>query len=87
MFLQLKQMFQMAQRLNKYLVASLFFCVLINGISAQNNDRVGDKEYKDRAQHERYYRRRNVVSAWQINQLKNEVIKQRNIRVPAAYLL
>ena len=64
-------MFQMAQRLNKYLFASLFFCVLINGILAQNNDRVGDKEYKDRAQHERFYRRRNVVSAWQINQLKN----------------
>lgn len=64
-------MFQMAQRLNKYLFASLFFCVLINGILAQNNDRVGDKEYKDRAQHERYYRRRNVVSAWQINQLKS----------------
>ncbi len=63
----------MALRLNKIL-GSLFFVLAVGLAQGQEdyNDehRPGDKDYKSGEQFEKFWKRRRIVSAWQIGQLK-----------------
>lgn len=71
MFHQFKKMLKMAQWLSKYLII-LLLCFSF-GATAQMGE-VNTEDYKDADQHDRFYKRRKVVSAWQINQLKKGAV-------------
>ena len=61
----------MVQSLNKIFIF-LFFTASLDVFSQSNADNVfRPKEYKDSKQFENFYKRRNAISKWQINQLKN----------------
>lgn len=61
----------MAQRLNKLILVLFVFSAMC--LPAQNDptDRSAEKEYKDGEQFEKFYKRRKMIGAWQINQLKD----------------
>lgn len=61
----------MAQSLNKLVV--FFFLLVSAGVFSQSeSDKVfRPQEYKDQAQFKDFFKRRNAVGKWQINQLKN----------------
>ena len=62
-------MLKMVRKLNK--VWLLIFILSVAFSFAQEDDeRFGDKDYKDQDQFEKFYRRRKIIGAWQINQLK-----------------
>lgn len=61
----------MAQLLNKFVFSILFFCQTIAFAQTSSDDVLRPKDYKDEGQFKHYYRRRQEVSKWQINQLKN----------------
>ena len=61
----------MALSLNKFLFIVFLFSSLA-GFSQSDADNVfRPKEYKDPEQFENFYKRRNAIAKWQINQLKN----------------
>jgi len=61
----------MAPSLNKFLFIVFLFTSLA-GFSQSDADNVfRPKEYKDSKQFENFYKRRNAIGKWQINQLKN----------------
>jgi hypothetical protein len=59
----------MAQWLSKLLLMSAM--VLSGVLYAQEQERVNEKDYKDPEQFDKFNKRRKVIGAWQINQLKN----------------
>jgi hypothetical protein len=63
----------MAQSLSKQIWVPFVFILLAELASAQvqAGEASRNADYKDPVQHEKFYKRRNAVSAWQINQLKN----------------
>ncbi len=60
----------MGQWLNKVFSILLFFIFLGQIIFAQENNNQQNKDYKDQDQFKNFYKRRKIISAWQINQLK-----------------
>lgn len=61
----------MARSLNK-IVCALFLLISLGGLSQSASDQVyRPNEYKDQAQFKDFYKRRNAIGKWQINQLKN----------------
>lgn len=61
----------MAQWLNKKILIFIGYLISFGILSAQNDaGRVGDKDYKDPEQFEKFQKRRVLVGAWQVNQLK-----------------
>jgi hypothetical protein len=60
----------MAQWLNKKVVFLLLFICGYGSHFSQMENRTNEKEYKDPQQFEKFQKRRIVVGAWQINQLK-----------------
>ena len=72
MFLPQKMNLKMARWLNKTILITLSF-LFIGLPSFSQEDDVNDlnvRDYKDPQQFEKFNRRRNLVSAWQINELK-----------------
>jgi hypothetical protein len=65
----------MAQLLNKKLVMCILFALPVLSGLAQDNDassvKPDYKDYKDPAQFYKFHKRSKIVSAWQINELKN----------------
>jgi hypothetical protein len=59
----------MVQKLNKIWLLVFIFSVSFS-FAQEDEERFGDKDYKDQNQFEKFYRRRKIISAWQINQLK-----------------
>jgi len=60
----------MGLRLSKYTIVVL---AALNSVSLHSQEQDGepkDADYKDPKQFERFYKRRNTIAAWQINQLK-----------------
>lgn len=62
----------MAQQLNKFLSILFFICTFNLVAQEQNNgvEAADYEDYKDHDQHERFYKRRKLIGAWQINQLR-----------------
>ncbi len=62
----------MVRLLNKKLAGS-FLLLLFSALAslAQVDDKSGEKDYKDPEQFDRFYKRRKIVAAWQINKLKD----------------
>lgn len=59
----------MVQLLNRFFI--VLFLVLSGFVYAQNSDDIyRPKDYKDKDEFEKFYRRRKIVGNWQINQLK-----------------
>lgn len=61
----------MGQKLSRIII--VLFAVLAGNVFSQEDpaDRGSEKEYKDGAQFEKFWRRRRTIGAWQINQLKD----------------
>lgn len=55
---------------NKLSFSLVFFLGLLNVFSQDAADIFNPKDYKDKAQFEKFRKRRMVIAAWQINQLK-----------------
>lgn len=57
--------------LNKHSLLALSFLFLgLSVYSQQEPERVSEKDYKDPEQFEKFYKRRKLIAAWQINELK-----------------
>lgn len=77
----------MALWLNKLVFAVLLF---LSVFAVAQEQRSSDKDYKEQDQYERYLRRRRVVAAWQINQLKKSgalVVRLQNKQLAIQALL
>ncbi len=61
----------MVQSLNKIVFAFLLFASAFAFAQDKNKSVYNPPDYKDNTQFEHFYKRRNAVSKWQINQLKN----------------
>jgi hypothetical protein len=59
----------MGRKLNKIWLLIFIFSVVFS-YAQEDEERFGDKDYKNQDQFEKFYRRRKIISAWQINQLK-----------------
>jgi hypothetical protein len=62
-------MLKMVRKLNKVWLLIFIFGVAFS-FAQEDDERFGDKDYKDQDQFEKFYRRRKIIGAWQINQLK-----------------
>jgi hypothetical protein len=60
----------MAPKLNRGITFVVVFILNVTFLLAQDDQRSGDKDYKNKEQFERFLKRRKVVGAWQINQLR-----------------
>ena len=58
----------MALKLNKLLLLLLFLVPVLSAVS--QDERMSDKDYKENDQFDQFAKKRKVVSAWQISQLK-----------------
>src|SRR4051812_2976460 len=87
-------MWKMDRKLNK--IGALCLFILLALCTLAQEERIGDKDYKDPLQFEKFTKRRKVIAAWQISQLKegalvvrlktnqmlvNALIKQGNIQL------
>src|SRR5687768_11119873 len=64
---------KMAQWLSKkivFVLIAVLICELGQSQVVTGEPTRGGKDYKDPKQHEKFYKRRNVIGAWQINKLK-----------------
>jgi len=60
----------MGQWLNRAISIFLFFIFSAQIISSQENSNSKNEDYKDQDQFKNFYKRRKLIGAWQINQLK-----------------
>ncbi|MDO9000585.1 MAG: hypothetical protein Q7W45_12520 [Bacteroidota bacterium] len=58
----------------KVIIFFLFFCVFVLAKAQEESEIYRPKDYKDRAQFEKFRKRRMIIAAWQINQLKEGAI-------------
>lgn len=68
MFRRLNHTLKMELKLNKLYLLPVF--LLVGGLAFAQEERIGDKDYKDGDQFEQFAKKRKLVSAWQISQLK-----------------
>jgi hypothetical protein len=64
----------MVHWLNRFLITLCCFVFSTSAFSQDDFERSSDKDYKDQDQFEKFYKRRKIVSAWQINKLKTGAI-------------